>query len=115
MNLKEDMVFSLIPCCSGLRDILIVRQVRGGGNTSTDPTTTSTQAGSPQAARPLIPGGQSAEEVAGVIADVIERPRADVYTRPGAREMVARYFAAEDMDEAERQLPFARRPDPGSS
>ena len=62
-----------------------------------------------------IPGGQSAEEVAGVIADVIERPRADVYTRPGAREMVARYFAAEDMDEAERQLPFARRPDPGSS
>jgi len=44
-----------------------------------------------------IPGGQSAEEVAKVIADVIESPRADVYTRPGARQMVVDYFAAEDM------------------
>jgi NADP-dependent 3-hydroxy acid dehydrogenase YdfG len=44
-----------------------------------------------------IPGGQSAEEVAQVIAEVIERPRADVYTRPGARQMVVDYFAAEDM------------------
>ncbi len=59
-----------------------------------------------------IPGGQTAEEVAEVLADVIEHPRADVYTRPGARDMVARYFAAEDMAEAERQLSFARRSDP---
>jgi len=48
--------------------------------------------------------GQSAEEVARVIADVIERPRADVYTRPGARERVAAYYAAEDMAEAEARL-----------
>ena len=50
-----------------------------------------------------LPGAQPAEEVAAVIADVIEHPRADVYTRPGAREMVAAYFAAEDMGAAEAQ------------
>jgi NAD(P)-dependent dehydrogenase (short-subunit alcohol dehydrogenase family) len=44
-----------------------------------------------------IPGAQPVEEVAGVIADLVETPRADVYTRPGMREMVASYFAAEDM------------------
>ncbi len=55
-----------------------------------------------------FPGGQTPEEVAAVIADVIEHPRADVYTRPGAQEMVARYFAAPDMGQAERQPPFVR-------
>jgi short-subunit dehydrogenase len=40
-----------------------------------------------------IPGGQSAEEVADVIASVIETRQADVYTRPGAREMIAKYYA----------------------
>ena len=40
-----------------------------------------------------IPGGQSAEEVADVIAAVIESRQADVYTRPGAREMIAKYYA----------------------
>jgi short-subunit dehydrogenase len=39
-----------------------------------------------------IPGGQSAEEVAAVIASVIESRKADVYTRPGAREAVAKYY-----------------------
>jgi short-subunit dehydrogenase len=39
-----------------------------------------------------IPGGQSAEEVADVIASVIESREADVYTRPGAREMIAKYY-----------------------
>jgi short-subunit dehydrogenase len=53
-----------------------------------------------------FPGAQSALEVAEVIADVIEQPRADVYTRPGAREMVAAYFAAEDMGDAETKPPF---------
>jgi short-subunit dehydrogenase len=42
-----------------------------------------------------IPGGQSAEEVADVIASVIESRKADVYTRPGAREVVAKYYATE--------------------
>jgi NADP-dependent 3-hydroxy acid dehydrogenase YdfG len=52
-----------------------------------------------------IPGGQTAEDVAKVIADVIENPRADVYTRPGAQQMVVAYYAAEDMGLAEQQPP----------
>ena len=51
-----------------------------------------------------IPGAQTVEEVAEVLLDVVRRPRADVYTRPGMREMVARYFAAEDMAEVEATL-----------
>lgn len=58
-----------------------------------------------------MPGAQSAEEVAAVIADLIEHPRADVYTRPGARENIAAYFAAEDMAAAEAQwASFSPRP-----
>jgi NADP-dependent 3-hydroxy acid dehydrogenase YdfG len=57
-----------------------------------------------------LPGAQSAEEVAAVIADVLENPRADVYTRPGAQEMVVRYYAAEDMGAAELQPPFMGMP-----
>jgi NADP-dependent 3-hydroxy acid dehydrogenase YdfG len=53
-----------------------------------------------------LPGGQTPEEVAEVIAGVIDRPRPDIYTRPGARELVARYYSAEDLDEVERQPPF---------
>lgn len=52
------------------------------------------------------PGAQTAQEVAEVIADVIERPRADVYTRPEAHALVAAYYAAEDMGEMERKPPF---------
>lgn len=59
-----------------------------------------------------LPGAQSAEEVADVICGAIEAPRADVYTRPGAREMVAAYFAAEDMGKAETEGPFLFRPPP---
>ena len=44
-----------------------------------------------------LPNSQTAEEVAIVIADAIDHPRADVYTREGARRMVAGYFGAEDM------------------
>ncbi len=55
-----------------------------------------------------MPGAQSAEEVAKVIADVLESRRADVYTRDGAREMIAAYYAAEDMGEAEKRPPFVR-------
>ena len=56
-----------------------------------------------------MPGSQSAEEVAQVIADALDQPRADVYTRPGAREQVAAYFAAEDMASVEATFgaPFA--------
>jgi len=39
-----------------------------------------------------VPDSQSAEEVAAVIAGVIESRAPDVYTRPGSRERVVRYF-----------------------
>lgn len=41
-----------------------------------------------------LPGSQSAEEVAAVIAGVIESRQPDVYTRAGARELVVGYFAS---------------------
>jgi short-subunit dehydrogenase len=41
-----------------------------------------------------LPDHQSAEEVAAVIAEVIESRRPDVYTRAGARERVASYYAS---------------------
>jgi NAD(P)-dependent dehydrogenase (short-subunit alcohol dehydrogenase family) len=49
-----------------------------------------------------LPGAQSVEEVAEVIAGVLERPRADVYTLPGAQRAVVGYYAAEDMAAVER-------------
>lgn len=52
-----------------------------------------------------MPMVQAAEEVAQVIVDLIEHPRADVYTRSGMRERVVAYYAAEDMAAAEAQLP----------
>jgi short-subunit dehydrogenase len=41
-----------------------------------------------------LPESQSAEEVAVVIAGVIDSRRPDVYTRPGARDRVVSYFGA---------------------
>jgi NADP-dependent 3-hydroxy acid dehydrogenase YdfG len=64
-----------------------------------------------------FPGAQTAQEVAAVIADVIERPRADVYTRPEAQSLVVKYYAAEDMGQAEQQPPFTsfpRKPGPAT-
>jgi short-subunit dehydrogenase len=42
-----------------------------------------------------FPGAQTAEEVAAVIADVVDSRRADVYTRPDGPQMVAGYYAKE--------------------
>ncbi|MGE5182692.1 MAG: SDR family oxidoreductase [Acidobacteriota bacterium] len=53
-----------------------------------------------------LPNAQPADEVARVIADTIERPRAEVYTRPQLKELAARYFAADDLDAIETQPPF---------
>lgn len=57
-----------------------------------------------------MPNTQTADEVAEVIAKVIETRRADVYTRPGYHAMIAGYYAAEDLDEVESKPPFAMRP-----
>ncbi len=53
-----------------------------------------------------VPGAQTAEEVATVIAEAIAHPSADIYTRPGAREMIVAYYAADDMGAAESKPPF---------
>lgn len=42
-----------------------------------------------------FPGAQTADEVAAVIADVVDSRRADVYTRPDGQQMVAGYYAKE--------------------
>jgi len=57
-----------------------------------------------------LPQAQPVEEVAAVIADVIEKPRADLYTRPEARGLVAAYYSAEDLAELESRPPFAAPP-----
>jgi NADP-dependent 3-hydroxy acid dehydrogenase YdfG len=57
-----------------------------------------------------LPNAQPVEEVAEVIANVIEHPRADVYTRDGMREMAAAYYAAEDMAAAEARFAMPRVP-----
>lgn len=53
-----------------------------------------------------LPGAQSVDEVAAVIADLIERPRPEVYTRPEMRELVGRYHGADDVRVIEAGPPF---------
>ncbi len=57
-----------------------------------------------------LPFAQPAAEVAEVIADLIVHPRAETYTRPGLRDQVAAYYAAEDLAAVEAQPPFAAAP-----
>ena len=45
-----------------------------------------------------LPDSQSAEEVAAVIAGVIESPLPDVNTRPGAHDIIAGYYASVGTD-----------------
>jgi NADP-dependent 3-hydroxy acid dehydrogenase YdfG len=45
-----------------------------------------------------LPGSQSAEEVAEVIAGVIAVPRPDLYTRPGSQAQIAAYYATVGVD-----------------
>jgi NADP-dependent 3-hydroxy acid dehydrogenase YdfG len=49
-----------------------------------------------------MPGAQPVGEVAEVIASLIEKPRAEAYTRAQMRELAARYFSAEDVSEIEK-------------
>jgi NAD(P)-dependent dehydrogenase (short-subunit alcohol dehydrogenase family) len=44
-----------------------------------------------------IPFAQTAEEVAVVIAELIQHPRADVYTRPEFHQQVLAYYASEEL------------------
>ncbi|HEY7957254.1 MAG TPA: SDR family oxidoreductase [Polyangia bacterium] len=53
-----------------------------------------------------FPFAQPVSEVAEVIANLIEHPRAEVYTRPIYQQQVANYFSAEDVATIESQPPF---------
>jgi len=46
-------------------------------------------------------------QVAEVIAGVIERPRADVYTRDSYHATIAAYYSAESVELVESRPPFA--------
>ena len=56
-----------------------------------------------------LPGSQSAEEVAAVIARVIETREPDVYTMPGSHDRVAAYYVSLGADPVpSSQAPLAR-------
>jgi NAD(P)-dependent dehydrogenase (short-subunit alcohol dehydrogenase family) len=57
-----------------------------------------------------LPGAQPVEEVAQVIANAIEKPVAECYTRPQMRELAAMYFSAEDVGAIESRPPFFASP-----
>jgi hypothetical protein len=57
-----------------------------------------------------FPGAQPAADVATIIAELIETPRAEVYTRPEMRDGVGRYFSAEDVAPIEASFAMPRRP-----
>lgn len=57
-----------------------------------------------------LPMSQPVDEVATVIADLVEKPRAEVYSRPELQQLAARYFGAEDVGVVEGQPPFGMMP-----
>lgn len=53
-----------------------------------------------------LPNAQPVGEVARAIADLIERPRAELYTRPEMAKLVERYYSADDVATVEAGPPF---------
>jgi short-subunit dehydrogenase len=65
----------------------------------------------PSDARPYSgPHVQTVEQVADVVANVIERPAAEVYTNPSSAEMASKYFADVEAFETQGGNPWAQRP-----
>jgi NAD(P)-dependent dehydrogenase (short-subunit alcohol dehydrogenase family) len=56
----------------------------------------------------VLPMSQPVDEVAVRLAQLIEQPRAEAYSRPELQQLAARYFAADDVAPIEAQ--FASRP-----
>jgi len=54
-----------------------------------------------------MPSAQPVGEVAQAIANLIEQPRAELYTRPELAQLAARYFSAPDVAAIEAGPPFA--------
>jgi len=48
-----------------------------------------------------MPDAQPVAEVGTIIADVIEKPRAEVYTRPQMLQLAAKYFSTDDVSQIE--------------
>jgi NADP-dependent 3-hydroxy acid dehydrogenase YdfG len=59
-----------------------------------------------------FPGAQPVEEVADLLVDLMERPRAELYSRPAYRQQVIGYYSAEDVAVLERAPPFQAPPRP---
>jgi short-subunit dehydrogenase len=57
-----------------------------------------------------LPNAQPVDEVARAIADLIEHPRAELYTRPELASLATRYFSADDVATIEAGPPFAMPP-----
>jgi NAD(P)-dependent dehydrogenase (short-subunit alcohol dehydrogenase family) len=55
----------------------------------------------------ILPNAQPVDEVARAIADLIEHPRAELYTRPELAKLAERYFSADDVATIEAGPPFA--------
>jgi short-subunit dehydrogenase len=55
-----------------------------------------------------LPGAQRPEEVADVIASVIDSRKADVYTRPDGKNVVVAYYSADDIGATNPGPPPAR-------
>jgi hypothetical protein len=55
-------------------------------------------------------GAQDVEEVASVLVDMLERPRADEYSKPEYRTMMADYYTAERVEDIEARPPFPQPP-----
>lgn len=57
-----------------------------------------------------LANAQPVDEVARAIADLIDHPRAELYTRPELATLAARYFSADDVGTLESGPPFAAMP-----
>jgi NADP-dependent 3-hydroxy acid dehydrogenase YdfG len=57
-----------------------------------------------------LPNAQPVAEVAEVIAELIEHPRAERYTRPELAQLAARYYSADDVAAIEAGPPFSLMP-----
>lgn len=57
-----------------------------------------------------LPNAQPVGEVATAIADLIEHPRAELYTRPELAQLAARYYSAGDVATVEAGPPFTLMP-----
>lgn len=57
-----------------------------------------------------LPNAQPVDEVARAIANLIDHPRAELYTRPELATLAARYFSADDVATIEAGPPFSMLP-----